>query len=319
MSDQAVQRIERAQPNAAYSAAAIIRRHSASFALASRVLEPSTRDHAHALYAYCRRADDAIDHAPAGPKQRAALARLRGELTHVYAGRALSDPIAAEFQRLVFERSIPRAYPDALLDGFELDANGATYSSLSDLRRYCWCVAGTVGAMMCHVMGVLDERAVVHGVHLGMGMQLTNICRDVAEDWERGRLYVPTELLGDWQAPTTWPPPPPLLRQLGLAVVWLLKEADGFYSSGDAGLAGLAFRSRLAVAAARHIYSSIGARLLRQGANVAAGRVVVPLPWKLSCVARAAFVALRVKAPLPSRAPQIPRSLVRFPEDVLPV
>src|SRR3954470_549842 len=109
---------EQAQVARAPSAAAIIRRHSASFALASRVLEPSTRDHAHALYAYCRRADDAIDHAPAGPKQRAALARLRGELTHVYAGRALSDPIAAEFQRLVFERSIPRAYPDALLDGF---------------------------------------------------------------------------------------------------------------------------------------------------------------------------------------------------------
>jgi phytoene synthase len=309
----------REQPSPVHSAAAMIRRHSASFALASRVLAPSTRHHAHALYAYCRRADDAIDHAPAGSTQRGALARLRSELTHVYAGGALSDPIAADFQRLVFERSIPRAYPDALLDGFELDVQGASYPSLSDLRRYCWCVAGTVGAMMCHVMGVSEERAVVHGVHLGMGMQLTNICRDVAEDWERGRLYVPAELLGDGHAPSSWPPPPPLLQRLGLAVVRLLEEADGFYRSGDAGLAGLAFRSRFAVAAARHIYSSIGVRLLRQGANVAAGRVVVPLPWKLSCMARAAFVAFRVQALTPSRAPRVPRQLVRFPEDVLPV
>jgi len=309
---------ERQLPGPAPSAAAIIRRHSASFALASRVLAPGARHHAHALYAYCRRADDAIDCTPPG-LERAALVRLRAELDVIYAGQPLHDPIAAEFQRLVFERHIPRAYPDGLLDGFELDVQGVRYASLLDLQRYCWCVAGTVGAMMCHVMGVRHQRAVVHGVHLGMAMQLTNICRDVAEDWRRGRLYIPAELLGDLSAPSDWPPSADASRQLARAVERLLQEADILYRSGDAGLGHLTFRSRVAVATARHVYSSIGRRLRNRGCDVLAGRAVVPLPSKLWCVARAAYDALSAKsAPSRERA-SILQPLVRFPEDVLPV
>lgn len=304
----------------AASAGAIIRRHSASFALASLLLEPSTRGHAHALYAYCRRADDAIDLAPLGLAE-GALARLRSELDAVYAGRALAEPIPAEFQRLVFERRIPREYPDALLEGFALDVSGASYATLPDLQRYCWCVAGSVGGMMCHVLGVRREQAVVRGVHLGMAMQLTNICRDVAEDWGRGRLYVPAELLPDWQPPPSWPPPPPTLRLLARAVERLLEEANGFYRSGDAGLADLPFRSRLAVATARRVYAGIGERLLRQGADVSAGRVIVPPHRKLWCVARAALDAARASLPgaAPRRPAAVPEHVVRFPEHVLPV
>lgn len=297
---------------------AIIRRHSASFALASSLLEPGTRRHAHALYAYCRRADDAIDHAPPG-LAGAALVRLRGELDAIYAGQMPRDSIAAEFQRLVFERQIPRAYPDALLDGFALDVHSAHYGSLQDLQRYCWCVAGTVGAMMCHVMGVRNERAVVRGVHLGMAMQLTNICRDVAEDWQRGRLYIPACLLGDWQAPSSWPPSQPTSALFARAIERLLEEADILYRSGDAGLGGLDFRSRVAVAAARHVYSSIGERVRRQGCDVSAGRAVVPLPSKLWCVARAAFAAISASSAQSGQRVGVPQQLVRFPEDVLPV
>jgi len=150
-----------------------------------------------------------------------------------------------------------------------------------------------------------------------MAMQLTNICRDVAEDWQRGRLYIPAELLSDWQEPSTWPPAPCALGQLACAVERLLEEAEVYYRSGDAGLGGLGLRSRLAVATARHVYSSIGDRLLRQGADVSAGRVVVPLRWKLWCVARAAFDAMATKSAGPTQQVSIPQRLVRFPEDVL--
>jgi phytoene synthase len=297
------------------AASAIIRHHSASFALASQLLPPATRDHAHALYAYCRRADDAVDLvSPAqGP---AALARLRLELDAVYAGQALADPIASGLQRVVFERRIPKAYPDALLDGFELDVKGNRYATSFELHHYCWCVAGSVGAMMCHVMGVRRESAVVHGAHLGMAMQLTNICRDIAEDWRRGRLYVPRELLPNHEPSESWPPRPRTLVQLSRAVEHLLQEADVFYRSGDAGLSALSWRSRFAVATARRVYSSIGQRLRARNCDVSLGRAVVPRSHKLWCAFKASLDCVRVASGA-SGASKIPERELRFPDDVL--
>ncbi len=297
------------------AARAIIRRHSKSFALASLLLGGKVQRNAHALYAYCRRADDAIDLVP--PEQtRGALERLRLELDAVYAGRTLVDPIARELQRLVFELRLPREYPDALLEGFGLDVEVQSYESLPALYHYCWCVAGSVGAMMCHVLGARQDRALVHAAHLGMGLQLTNICRDVAEDWARGRLYLPLELLPGWQPATELPLPAAQRQLLTVAVTRLLGEADTFYRSGDAGLRYLPFRSRLAVATARRVYSSIGQRLRAHGADVTAGRVVVPPARKLWCVARAVLDATLTRGPA-ARSQQSALRVLRFPDDVL--
>jgi 15-cis-phytoene synthase len=301
------------------AASAIIRRHSASFSLASLLLEPVARRRAHVLYAYCRRADDAIDLvAPA--RAQGELDRLRSELDAVYAGAAVPDPIASELQQLVFEVGLPREYPDALLQGFELDVSGGSYATLNELYRYCWCVAGSVGAMMCHVLGAASAPAIVHGVHLGMAMQLTNVCRDVAEDWSRGRLYVPTELLPGWEPRHDsklgfWPPPPEQQQALAQAVRRLLEAAEVFYRSGDAGLPFLPWRSRVAVATARRVYSGIGQRILAGGADVSAPRVFGPASHKLWYTARAALTASCTRAR--QVRPGVGERPVRFPEDVL--
>jgi phytoene synthase len=298
---------------------AIIQHHSKSFSLASRLLGETAQARAVALYAYCRRADDAIDLAPSG-HARQALQRLQRELADVYGGRALNEPVLSAFQRLVFEHEIPRAYPEALLAGFELDVAGECYQSLDELYRYCWCVAGSVGAMMCHVLGVRRERAVVHGAHLGMAMQLTNICRDVAEDWRRGRLYVPTELLAAHAVDVSGKTPPPWLRaRLSGAVRRLLAESQPFYRSGDWGLRYLSFRSRLAVSSARQIYSGIGDQLLARGGNTLAGRVFVPRADKLRRTAMAALGAVATSTWAPSFRPARLSHILRFPDDVLPV
>jgi phytoene synthase len=302
------------------AARAIIRRHSASFSLASLLLAPESRGRAHVLYAYCRRADDAID-LVAPTRAQSELDRLRSELDAVYAGTAVTDPVVSEFQRLVFEVGLPRDYPEALLQGFALDVSGERYATLVDLYRYCWCVAGSVGAMMCHVLGAPSSPAIVHGVHLGIAMQLTNVCRDVAEDWSRGRLYVPLELLPGWQASSAsslgnWPPSPEQQRDLSHAVRRLLAEADVFYRSGDAGLPYLPWRARVAVATARRVYSAIGHRLLAGGADVSAPRVFIPTSHKLWYTARAALGATYMRAARPVK-PAVAEPPVRFPEDVL--
>lgn len=301
------------------AARAIIRRHSKSFSLASLLLGREARDDAVALYAYCRRADDAVDLVDAATAP-ASIAGLEGELDAVYAGRSCSEPVLAEFQRLVFERHIPRAYPDALLQGLRDDAEGARYETLADLRRYCWYVAGSVGGMMCHVLGVRRPRAVAHGVHLGMAMQLTNICRDVAEDWQRGRLYLPAELVPGIAAPAASSALPAQHSAVfARAVRHLLAEAELLYGSGDLGLPYLSFRSRVAVATARRVYSAIGKRILMADANVMAGRAVVSTPAKLWHTGRACVTSLVValSAPAFRRAPL--SQPLRFPDDVLPV
>jgi len=272
----------------------VIARHSRSFDLASRLFPEQRRDEVAALYAWCRSCDDAVDLAPPSA-QPAALEGLREQLRSVYAGRSQQDPVLACFRQVVERRAIPVQYPLELLEGMAMDVGSATYETLDELLVYCWRVAGTVGLMMCHVMGVSEGDAVRHAAHLGIGMQLTNICRDVAEDWERGRVYVPAELLSPGRA--RWaaehatarerPPFSAAARgELAAAVQRLLGLAERYYASADAGMRYLEPRSALAVRTARLVYAEIGRRIEARGGDALQGRAVVPAWRKLALTGR---------------------------------
>jgi phytoene synthase len=278
-------------------ARSMLARGSKSFALAARVLPPSCRDDVAVLYAYCRRADDLIDDATAA-EQPARIEALSAELTSVYAREPQTDPVLAEFQRVVLHYAIPEGYPRALLDGFRSDVGVVRIGTVSELLLYAHRVAGVVGLMSCHVFGVLDARALEHANHLGIAMQLTNVCRDVAEDWGKGRVYLPSELLG-------WAGGAPLESQsaarVALALRRLLELADRFYASGDQGIPALPFRVAIAVRAARLVYAAIGARIAAQGYDVHAGRAVVSGFRKLLLVARAVVTELASRVVAPRR------------------
>ena len=253
----------------------VLRAGSKSFAFATRLLPRETAERAAVIYAWCRRADDAVDLCPPA-EAPAAVARLRDELALIYAGhRDSADPTLGPFAAVVRATGIPATYPEALLDGMAADAAGRRYATLTELYGYGYQVASTVGLMMSHVFGIRDDRALRHAAHLGIAMQLTNICRDVGEDWERGRLYLPDELvpgLGDrLGAPIETLP----RAAIAGAVERLLGIADGFYASGDRGIRDLPWRAGLAVRAARAIYARIGRVLARRGFDPLAGRAVV--------------------------------------------
>ena len=292
------------------TARATIAVHSRSFALASRVLAPGQRDDVAVLYTWCRRADDAVDLVDVS-RAPAALATLHAELDDAWQGRA-SDPVMIAFGALVKARAIPRGYADELLAGLAMDAADTRYQTFEDLFTYCWRVAGVVGLMMSHVFGVRDDDALVSAAHLGIGMQLTNVCRDVAEDWERGRLYVPDELCARHGAAGLAselgrPLPRSAHAPLAASVRELLALADRYYRSGDRGLAALPWRAGLAVRAARRVYAAIGRRIARQGHDVTAPRAVVPTAWKLAHVGaalgRALVGAPRLVVAAPPRIP----------------
>ncbi|MGA9520631.1 MAG: phytoene/squalene synthase family protein [Myxococcaceae bacterium] len=292
-------------PEVRRACADILGARSKSFALASRLLSTEVRDEASVLYAWCRRADDAVD-SPGEPGEKwAALERLDAELDAVFAGTPQQDPILGAFQSVVGGRDIPEHYPRELVAGMRMDVTGARYDSLEDLRLYCLRAAGTVGLMMSHVLGVSSPRASQHACDLGIAMQLTNICRDVHEDWSMGRLYVPLRLLAEAGAPDAGerlergePLGADLRAPFASVVIQLLEEADRYYASGDEGLPMLSLRSSFAIRTARNVYSAIGREVARRGCDVLEGRAVVPGHRK---VALLVLALLATMAELPRR------------------
>jgi phytoene synthase len=270
---------------------------SKSFALAGRLLGDLERDRAAIVYAWCRRADDAIDEAGPGAPP---LERLRAELDAIFRGEPTGDATLDAFAGVARACRIPRAYPDELLAGMAMDTDGFTYRTLDDLLLYAYRVAGTVGLMMCHVLGLRDDRALLRGVHLGIAMQLTNICRDVHEDWRRERLYLPRELLDAAGAPPLSPGGPfPAAARAPVAAVTrdLLALADTYYASADRGIPDLPFRAGIAIRAARLIYAAIGEHIAAQRHDPLAPRAIVPTRQKLLLAARAAVLSRPAFAP----------------------
>jgi uncharacterized protein (DUF2141 family) len=145
---------------------------------------------------------------------------------------------------------------------------------------------------MCHVMGAKSPEALAHGKDLGIAMQLTNIARDVLEDWQRDRLYLPNDLLqehgaGHLEVALGSPFPKSCAPATSRATATLLSWADEYYASGDRGLRYLSFRCAAAVYAARLVYSSIGNVLRRRDCDPFSGRAVVPKAKKLALAMRA--------------------------------
>lgn len=236
-----------------------IRHGSLSFFAASRLLPASVRDPAMALYAFCRLADDAVDLQDA---KADAVLRLRDRLDLVYAGTPRNAAADRAFSAVVNDFEMPRALPDALLEGLAWDADWRQYKTLSDLNAYSARVASAVGVMMAVLMRVRDRDALSRACDLGVAMQLTNIARDVAEDAEEGRLYLPL----DWFEnagldPEEFLAEPAATKPIRRMVKRLVMEANRLYYRSEPGISVLPVQARPGIYAARLIYAGIGRRI----------------------------------------------------------
>ncbi|MBZ5638661.1 MAG: squalene/phytoene synthase family protein [Acidobacteriia bacterium] len=181
-------------PSGAAAAGRGARGPASSFRVAFRFLPPARREGILTVYGFCRRADDAVDEA-AGPQEaRAALAAVRRELDDAFAGRA-DDPDVARLARVVEAFRLPREPFEELLEGVGWDIEGRRYESEEDLRQYCRHVASAVGLLCVRVFGCEEGAADAYAEELGVALQWTNILRDVGEDLERGRVYLPAGAL----------------------------------------------------------------------------------------------------------------------------
>lgn len=270
---------------------AMLRTGSRTFYAASLLLPQRVRNPAIALYAFCREADDIIDVAGGST---AAVLGLRQRLDRAYRQTPDANPVDRAFARTIAEYNIPRRLPEALIEGFEWDAEGRRYARLSDLQAYATRVAGTVGAMMAVLMGSRDPGALARACDLGVAMQLTNIARDVGEDARAGRLYLPLEWLEEAGIDAEhWLRDPVFDDRIASVVRRLLIVADSLYARSQDGIAQLPLDCRPGISAARILYSEIGAEVARHGFDSISRRAVVSSYRKLSLLAHALTESLR--------------------------
>lgn len=291
--------------------------HARSFRWAAAFLRPAHRERVAALYAFCRAVDDLADGDWANPESRADLERICAALDAEPGAEGQWPSQYLWFRALCVESGIDFQVVRELMNGMIADLSTVRIENDRELLRYCYRAAGTVGLMMCSVFGVTDRRAQKHAIDLGIAMQLTNICRDVLEDADASRVYLPAERLAPYGVT-----PEQLVRGIAdpvgvsLVVSELLQMAERYYQSGDEGMVFLPRRARWAVLIASRLYRSIGRRLRRtQACNPLLGRVFVPWFGKVRGVlaATVSWVWLSWKSRRPRRPSKLHQHLEGLP------
>ncbi len=262
----------------------ILAKKGKSFHWAKKLLSEKHGDRATRLYAFCRYLDDLADEATSPLQARAALMEVSQSLQ---TGRT-NDPVVADALNLMSDCRIEPQIPQELINGLLTDLDEVELRTVDELLRYCYRVAGTVGLMMSDVLDVKDLAASPFAIDLGIGMQLTNICRDVQEDARMGRRYIPNEIVGKISLDDLINPSAGQQERLRSALYFLLNLADDYYESGQSGLPYLPLRARHGILIAAKVYHAIGLKLRSRDYRYWDGRVVIPKARKLGIT----FIAL---------------------------
>lgn len=278
---------------AAAAAHVTLARHGKSFAFANRFLDRATAEKCARLYAFCRYVDDIAD--ADVPSTSEARKQLR-QIVRMLSLQAPPNEIVGDFLDMCREVDMSVDPAIELVRGVASDLGEVRIKTIGELHRYCYRVAGTVGILMCGVLGVRDPRALPFAIDLGIAMQLTNIARDVREDAVAGRRYIPESIIGNLAPMALQQADADTKPLIAWAVGWLLNEADRFYRSGEEGLAYLPPRARLAIRIAAHVYRQIGVRIRRSGYAVWRGRTIVSRSEKLSAAGSALLAHVAASA-----------------------
>lgn len=235
----------------------IFKANAKTFSLAARFLPRARYDAVARLYYFCRYMDDLADAAPAGCNH-AKLVALRDDFIR---GDS-ADPVMADLLELQHHFGIPANLVIDFVDALIADQWPRHLQSQDELVRFCYGVASTVGLMMCHLFGVKNPRAYPFAVDLGVAMQMTNICRDILEDAERARIYLPADMLEGQVCAADLVAGDPVQRANAYnGAIRLLGIADEYYASAAQGYGFLPVAVRQAIKVAARLYQAIGEKV----------------------------------------------------------
>ena len=174
----------------------ITKKSASNLALAFVLLPRERREAMASLYAFCREVDDVADEdsIPVGQRQ-AELDRWRVDIAEACSDGRPDFPVNRELQPYIREYQMPLDLFEELIRGMEMDLSITRYHTLEDLEKYCYRVASVVGLLSIRIFGYKNEACKDYAYHLGLALQLTNILRDVRIDAERGRIYLPLDVM----------------------------------------------------------------------------------------------------------------------------
>lgn len=267
----------------------ITRKHAKTFYLATRFLPNIKQRSIFAIYALCRFVDDLIDEAEDLIAQKeltlgeieSMIETWKSKLVDTYDGKQFDNPILIALSDVLKSYKIPIELPLELIDGVSMDLTKNRYRNFDELYGYSYKVASVVGLMTSQVFGYSDRRALGHAVSLGIAMQLTNILRDVGEDLQRGRIYLPQDEMMRFGVSE---------HDLFNHVVdsnfigfmeFQIERAEEYYRDADKGIKMLSPDSRYAVAMARYNYSRILEKIRKNNYQVFTNRAYVSTAQKL--------------------------------------
>ena len=261
----------------------ITKQHSKSFYLSTALLPPEKRRAIRALYAFCRTSDDIVDQAAAGSAPHA-LAHW----VHLVHQRITprDNAVLIAWNDTVNRYQISQELVDELLAGIAMDLTVTRYESFEDLWLYCYRVASVVGLISMQIIGHSDD-AVDYAVKLGVALQLTNILRDIGEDAQRGRIYIPQQDLIRFGISDADILNRRVHHRFKAMIRFQSARAHALYEEAWPGIGMLTSDSHLAIAAAATIYRGILDAIHQNGYDVFTQRAYVPLWRKLTLLYQA--------------------------------
>lgn len=262
----------------------IIEHHAKSFSFASKFLPDYRRWGTFAVYNFCRYADNIIDN----PRNRTntelitELNELRRELDAAYKYGESEHPALKAFIATSVNFDIPKVYADDLLNGVEMDLTISRYNTFDELYVFCYRVASTVGLMMTYVLGFEGgQKTLDYAENLGIAMQLTNILRDIADDFKLGRIYIPQEDIKNFNVNIEDIRNHIFTPELRTMMVFQVDRALNYYNNSQPGIKLLEKDSRFAIQSASKIYGEILKKIVENDYNPFLGRVFVPHSRKI--------------------------------------
>lgn len=263
------------------------RHHSRTYYFSTQLFPREVRPHVHAIYAFMREADEIVDDPGDASlqEQLAGLDAFEGETIAAISGEAVANPTLRAFANTVRLHGIELGTVNDFLGSMKMDTHVFRYETFGDLKDYTYGSAAVVGLMMCRVMGVTDRAADPHAEALGEAMQLTNFLRDVGEDWDRGRVYLPQEDLRrfgyteeDLAAGVDDERFAELMR-------FEISRARGLYEEADRGLHYIPRGRRYPITVARRLYAAILNRIEARDYDVFSAKASTSATRKLAVAA----------------------------------
>lgn len=264
--------------------------HSKSFHFASGLLPEEKRAAVRALYAFCRTVDDIVDES-ADSERESQLDYWRGMIEH--GSFSNDDLVAVAWADTLTRYHIPRHYALQLIDGVNRDLTQSRYQTFEELATYCYGVASTVGLMSMYIVGFKSSDAVPYAIKLGVALQMTNILRDIGEDYQNGRLYLPREELAFYGIREQDIAEGRITNQWRQFMKFQIERTRHLYEDSWAGVKLLEREGQLAIGAASVFYQGILDDIEKHDYNVFTRRSNLSAVGKLS---RIPALWLKVKA-----------------------